>query len=175
MLYAPSVPLPRVIFPALVGTTTASRNALRLASPAARMPPRHDDEEGDPTTVLLPLPLPPPPPPHDVLAIYARTHARTHAHTWPLARARARARVRMAGSRVSQSFKDRERVRSWYARISRENTRRQPFSQARSATRGKFGLRLRGRGVADLADRSTNSAPGVKPKASSAATRETRR
>jgi len=41
MLYVPSVPLPRVILPILVGTTTASRNALRLASPDARM--LHDE------------------------------------------------------------------------------------------------------------------------------------
>lgn len=46
MLYVPSVPLPRdpiVILPVLVGTTTASRNALRLASPDARM--LHDDDD----------------------------------------------------------------------------------------------------------------------------------
>lgn len=48
MLYVPSVPLPRVpvvILPVLVGTTTASRNALRLASPDARM--LHDDDDDD--------------------------------------------------------------------------------------------------------------------------------
>jgi len=132
MLYAPSVPLPRVIFPALVGTTTASRNALRLASPAARMPPRPRGRRRDDAA--------PPPSPRAMYSQYthARTHARTltRAHTWPFAPARACAcrTSRMAESRfaVGQGLRN-GLVRAHSAR-KHAATRRRPLSQARNAT-----------------------------------------
>jgi len=152
MLYAPSVPLPRVIFPALVGTTTASRNALRLASPAARMPPRHDDEEGDPTTVLLPLPLPPPPPPHDVLAIYARTHARTHATI--LVRAHL-AREHAAAALLASAERDTREIRIEITRARRRGSRRSLDEfRSRSEAEGFVGSNARDTPLARNAIRS---------------------
>jgi len=131
MPYAPSVPLPRVIFPALVGTTTASRNALRLASPAARMPPRPRGRRRR----CSPLP------PRAMYSQYthARTHARTltRAHTWPFAPARARVCVQDE-PHGGEPFRSRPRTENGLVRAhsARKHaaTRRRPLSQARNAT-----------------------------------------